>query len=272
MAARPFRLRAARREAAFLALIVGGVAAVVLVVASRMEPGAPTVALTTIASIFLTLAIGGFLYETVLRDSVTGETIQLLGLREAVVTSGLVDVARDSSVDWRDVLEPASDVEVLVTSPFGWLEQSWPHILQAANRRKVKVTVYLPDPKGQVVSVLAVRSARNEADLRSQLETFGDHLRASWENAEVGHSPLRPNSKFALKFYDFAAVYDLVTTDRDVLMRLQSLSDVRPGDPALVLRFGATSDAFPVPWLKDQFERLRSVPSAWEKEVRSGRP
>jgi len=263
-----FRRRSLRRETLYVALLTGVAGLVCVVVASRMDPGSPTVVITNVGSVALTLAIGGFIYEAVLRDSAVGETLHLLSLRESVVNTGLRDLAIDSSLDWREALESVSQVTLVLGSPFGWLEQAWPHILEAGALRKIDITVYLPKAESDAAAVLAARESAELADTKQRLESMVTFLSDSWTNAITGHAPLKPGSRLTIKGIEFWPSFDVVATNNDVFLRLSSLEKRRPGSPVMTLRMNSGVDTFPVAWLKQEVTGLGVIGASWEREVR----
>lgn len=251
-----------------VAVLVTTIALVVLAGAATMHEGAPTTLLTTVATIGVTLGVGGFVYEAVLREAAVAETVELLELRASIVATGLKELTADASVDWHAAFRQASQATLILGSPFGWLEQVWPHILEAGGLRAIDVTVAIPGPDSEGAATLAVRDGRAVDETRQQLRNLTAFLSDSWTNAIGGHSPLKMGSKLTVKIVSYWPSFDLILTNTDVFVRLHALEHRRPGDPVMTSQLNASVNTFPVAWLKQEATRLDEVGAHWEKEVR----
>lgn len=269
MADKTFKLRSARREIILFGTLTLMISVILIGLSARMTTGIPTTILNTVATSTLTIAAGGLIYEYFLRESITSETLEWLNLKASVVSSGLREIAVDSAFEWNTYLVEARLFSILVSSPYGWLEQAWPNILEAGGSRQIIATVYLQDPKGTVLSASAEKLGLTTDDLAAQLNAFSEHLQTSWKNAEAGHFPLVAGSRFSLKYFDFVPSHDVVQTNSDAIIRIHSVGKQEPADPVIVLRLNLGTERFPVSWLKRQMQKLEPLPSVWEREVRN---
>ena len=135
------RFEYSRQRALFTASVTTALSIMGIWVAARMEPGAWTTTLENVSGTALTLGVAGVAYELWLRETVTEETVALVGLEQQVTASGLRSLCPRSEHGWGDKLSSAEVLQILLMNPSGWVEREWHHVLTAARSGPAQVTL-----------------------------------------------------------------------------------------------------------------------------------
>lgn len=262
------KLRYSRLQALF-AFTLAVVAAIVgLVVAADMDPGVPTSTLTNIAGAFLTLGLGGLLYEVFLREAVMNETLEIVGLDQNIESTKLKHIVQATNVNYADLCEDTSSALVLLSNPVGgWIEKEWVHLLDAARERATSITICLPNPDGEAVPEIARRYGYDTGSLRELLRSARDTLESSWKGHRDSGAGLHSGSKINIKLYEGSAGYDLVTFDSSTAIFLPQSISRAAGDASIAFVFRSGSHQ-PASWITRQFERLRKLADYYADEVK----
>jgi hypothetical protein len=262
------QFKATRPFAVAIAVIAIIVSMGLLLLSVFMSPGAPTTFLSTLSGLVFTLAVGGVVYELLLREAVFAESAELLNLKQGVVKSGLMQIDAESAFDWREKLVDSAKFRLQIATPYGWLEQIWPHVLESGSNHRVDVEIYLPNSTSPVLESLAARHGQDPKALAEQIVSFVDYLKTSWQNAEDGHRPLKQGSHLAIKIFDTFPTCEIAMTDSRVFVRTGGALSVAPGESVLCLELNHGAGTFPVPWLLAQLTAMEVLPSVWDGKVK----
>ena len=112
---------------------------------AQLSPLVSTV-LVSILTTILGIGVVTLLVEFFLRKKFGTDLLRFLQLDAAVVKSGLSTLGPSTTVQFHVEMEAMDSITVLARSPGGWLNEYLPALLRTAQRRKIEITVALPDP------------------------------------------------------------------------------------------------------------------------------
>ena len=260
------RFQYSRQRAIATAIVTSILSLAALSVAAGMSSGVPTATITSVASTTLTLGLAGLVYELLLRESVTAETIDLIGLDQAIQTSGLKELKSGSSQDWKELIRATDAVTILLINPITWVQREWYHVLDSARTSATAVSIYMPNPNGPSSKIIAARLGHTEDSFGSQVTSSRQLLEDGWKAAKLETPPLQKGSKLQLYYYDAVPGYEIVVMDEVVAIVIPACLEKEAADDSLALVFQRKPGVFPARWFLKQIERL-DLPSEFVNEV-----
>jgi hypothetical protein len=218
------------------------------------EGFARTLLLTIATAIF---AIGGitFVYETYLRRTLTQDVLEIVQLDERLVESGVQAVSKRNSVDWHDFFSKSDRVILLPINPVAWQGDEWVHLTDVPLRRDASVEVYLPNPRGSSLGVVAARLGIEEGSLRADIQ----RILLEVERDCKGMFERCPQGRFTLLTYDGSPSYGLAVADDRVIISIPSLMTIPSAPQIVAFRFGPGSDNLIDTWVEQQFATIPDV-------------
>lgn len=219
-----------------------------------------------VGAVLLTIALISWPYEWHLKDAVRDELLRLVGIERSISAAGLAQIADESKIDWQSLLEAATVVRALLTDPLTWIEREWRHVLTAAGRRAVRVTVYLPSPDGPHLEKLARRVHLRPPHFGERVRASLERLESTWKEA-AGAGRIRNNSSLKVAYYPEAADYTLIGVDSAAVVVVRGPIDSAPSDRNFAMVYKGDS-GLPMQLFERQFGRLEDLPAAYANEVR----
>lgn len=111
-------------------------------------------------------------WELAGRRAFTRELLAKTQLRSDVVRSGLQRVTDQylEEVEWEDLIEPATKVDVVVAYANTWRNTHMARLHKVARRPGTRIRIFLPDPEDeQTMETLAGRFSTTPEELRSRI-------------------------------------------------------------------------------------------------------
>jgi hypothetical protein len=175
----------------------------------KLDPGLFG-ALATCIETVLALSAISLIFEVFLRESYAKALRRYLRLGAALVRSGLQDIRRNPDIEWKAIIEPASTIRVLVRDPSVWLIPSLAHIIVAAEKRTVNVTIGFPDPTGEALPAIAQTVGLDASTLKGNIETAVKSIQNQWQ-AQRPH--LKHGSQIRVVAYDGIPLNEVLVAD-----------------------------------------------------------
>lgn len=262
-------LRYTKAFAIFISALISILAIVLLLVNQKYGPGGSVEAtFTNVLNTVLALGLIGLVYEVFLRDLVFRETVETIGLDADIAKSSLSAIDQGAAIDWKDLLEQADSVAVLVANPMGWMERDWNYLLTAAKQRKIRIDVYIPNHDGAVAGQAAERLGYEPQLFIEQLRLLDGHLETSWKSARQSAAAPVKGCAFRLAHYDFVPAYEIAATPSKVCLLIPEVGIQAPGGDKLRLSFSRRRGSFPADWLIEHLNALSELPAEYADEVK----
>jgi hypothetical protein len=208
----------------------------------------------------LAIAAISLIFETLLRESYATALRRYLRLSATLVRSGLQDIRRDPELDWKAIIEPASTITALVRDPSQWLIPSLSHIIVAAQKRTVTVTIGLPDTDSPQLKAIADTIGLSGPALTANVQTALKTIENQWQ-AQKTH--LKPGSTIRVVAYDGIPLTELLTAD-DVTVCLICQALQHPvGEWQIATVFDQRQDQYPSDVLRRPLADLSALNELW---------
>lgn len=233
-----------------------------------MSPGVPTVVITNAASIGLTLGLASFVYELLLREAITRETLEMVGVRENISSVGLRSVGDGSEMDWDSLLGSASKYSILLMDPLEWARKQWEIILESGRSRPVRIEIFLPDTGSPTFPNLAAGLGVEQSVLAGHVTLAARLFEDTWKQNISGERPLRRGSVVNIRPYDELPSYELFLADDRLAAIFDSSFNRQAGDKSVGIRFRGRMEEFPSSWFQQQLTRLEGLPAVFSNEVK----
>lgn len=217
---------AAATVAISLALIALGVS---------LEEGFWKTLVITVATAIL--AIGGItlVYETYLRRTLTQDVLALVQLEESLADSGIQAVSKRSSVDWRTFFANAETVRLLPVDPIAWIVDEWVHAADASLHRDPTIEVYLPNPAGASLPLIAARLGHAPNPFGAEVQRILTRVETDCKTLHARHRA----GRFTIYTYDGAPSFGLAVVDQRFVLSVPGLLDVPGAAKMIALRSSA---------------------------------
>ncbi|MDO8390586.1 MAG: hypothetical protein Q7V57_08865 [Actinomycetota bacterium] len=212
------------------------------------------------------LAIGLFtlLLDLRLRRAFGNDLLHFLDLKQATVTSGLTELAPSTAVDFRSEFERLDQITYLGRSPQLWLNSNLPSLLSAAERRKLKITLALPNPdQPATVAECARALGMAAADLKTDIENFQRWVESSWTAAV---SRLHLGSALRVVYVDVPPLADAISSSSFSAVMIGKPLHHAAGDESLTFKFWNGADGLPSRWLAESLHPLELANEIFSKE------
>jgi hypothetical protein len=256
-----------RRRAVSVSVGITVVSGFLLYLLYRVEPtvdpstgetsGWPTSWFSLCEAILTTLvAIGliSLLVEVLLRESFGRDLRKFLRLDEAVVGSGLQQIASEEYVNWQETLESASKISALIRDPTIWLNNNLPWILAACQKRATTVIIGLPD-KGDddLLAAIAGTIGVDAGTLAGRIQSAINSTENQWKGQEQF---LDSGSTLTIHPYGQVPLYESVVADDHVICMLPHARRHEQGDRQLTITFDQDRTGYPSRWLREAHDGL----------------
>lgn len=129
------------------------------------------------------------IWDLVGRRALFQEVLDVVGLKNDVVVSGLESVGTDynKSVDWDRHLAAAKHLDVFAAWATTWRNTHQARLTHLAARRGAKIRICLPDPEDSgCVDALAVRFNRSQGEVLNKLNEAIDDYKRLDNNSRTG--------------------------------------------------------------------------------------
>lgn len=230
----------------------------------KLDPGLFG-ALETCLETLLAIAAISLIFEILLRQDYARTLRRFLRLGESLVRSGLQDLRRNPEIEWRSIIEPASSVTALVRDPSQWLIPSLSHIIAAAEKRTINVTIGLPDPTGASLPVVAETVGLDGPTLKQNIETAVKTMENQWK-AQKPH--LKKGSAIRVVTYTAIPLNEVLAAD-DITVCLVAQSINQPiGEWQMGLVLQQREDQYPSNLLRQALEGLDGLNELWAGDTR----
>lgn len=182
-------------------------------------------------STLLTVGLLSVIHDALLKQSLISDFYAMVRVGESVSMTGLSDIsAFKGAVDWHEVLSDARDVKAMPLDPLDWLHNEWQFVLAAAERKGVRISVYLPalDQTGNLGNVQDAES------FRRQVELAPVRLGRDWQ---ARRSTLHSKSKLNLFTYSGYPSTGVMMTDRRTVLVVPSALGPQHDSQSMLLLF-----------------------------------
>lgn len=218
-------------------------------------------ATSTLLSTLIAVGAVSLIVEVGLRRRFGDDLLRFLGLKEALVNTGLAEAGRSSSVDLRTRLGKIDELRYLGRSPTFFLSEQAPELLRLAQERRLRVTFGLPDPDQPGLMADLAESMDLETDVLVEvIRAFTGSVKAQWEAVQ---KRLVAGTSFRVVYVSNHVPYEAcsATSFSFVGMSLPYKHDAT--DDYLVALFEGPSE-FPSSWIASSLANLDGIPAAWE--------
>lgn len=216
--------------------------------------------LQTCLTTFLSIGAISLLFEMLLRESYGRDLRRFLRLRTALVRSGLQDVGPETEVDWKEVLESAAQITMLVRDPSQWLLAHLGAAIGAAKKRKAEILIGLPDPDGARLQEIASSIGLAAPELRQNIMLAVNAIENQW-NAARTH--LQAGSTIRVVAYPELPLHELVIGDQQLVCLVAKPIGHDVGVYPLALTFDQDRHEYPTQWLREALDTLEGRNDLW---------
>jgi hypothetical protein len=186
----------------------------------------------------LQTAFLGLIYEVWMRSEVEDATLEKLGTSRDVREHGLIQMKKESGIEWPTLLDGARTLCIVTRDPKSLIGRADGQIIRhAATGRLKKLVIVVPSTYWQ--------------DSRPWLSEYRERWKAGAGNAEY----------FAAKS-DTAAAYELLLTEHRSVVLLPAVAAGKSIDDAKQIEFRETDKLGIGAWLKLQMSELVNLPAA----------
>lgn len=221
----------------------------------------PTVA-RDLASVLISLGVVTFVYEYLLRASLTNEILQRVGLQQRLVDTGITQIATESDIQWREYLAESRSFFVLLVDPSPTLTRLWALVLEASRDRAVQVVICLPNRASTGFGSMAERLGLTPDQLSDRIDSARRQIEDGWGNAKDAAPRIVRGSSLQIRYFDSAASYEVVRSDGfAVLMLPRAIAAAADAGPAVFV-LERRSNRFPHTWLDEQVRLASSSPTS----------
>lgn len=257
-----------------VALAVSIIALALLYVLARLQPdpdadgwrlGQTTyTVLTDACSALLSIGLLSLIFELLLRESYARALRKFLGLKGALVASGLTDI-KTGSVDLSARLAHATTVQAVVRDPHAWVLAHYSDVVAAATSRATTITLLFPDVDSPHFPALAESLDYSQDELRNSLDLAVSAIQQRW--GTVGR--IHAGSTIVVKTVQLP-LFEITCVDDYAVCALDSSIEHRQGGPGLVFVF--EGDGPPSNWFKEQIMSATEAGELWAGDDRTPAP
>jgi hypothetical protein len=248
---------------ALLAVLVGAG----MIIAAASWSGLGETVLGGIGSVVVSLGLITIVQEVYLREALVRELLEFVGLQRRLFDAGIQEICSSPDLDWKKFLQDGETYRLLLIEPTVFVDRDWNHVLDSGRSRAISVEVYLPNPEGPSLDVVAAVEGLRNDEFKQSLERAGRSLQDSWTTAALSKPALVGGSAFALRFYDQVPALALLMCDEDIVFIANRVVDNRAGGAVMAFRFRATSNILTRAWADEQIARLRELAPSYAAEV-----
>ncbi len=229
---------------------------------AQLSPLLSTV-LVSILTTILAVGVVALLVEFFLRKKFGSDLLRFLRLDAAVVKSGLSTLGPSTTVQFHAEMETMDSITVLARSPGGWLNEYLPALLRTAQKRKIEMTVALPDPSdADMIAGCGASLGVDPADLAEAIRSFVTSAQSQWMTSLP---TLTRGSTLRIVYATQVPSYDAFISNCLCAVFLSKPINHGGGDGLATLVFKDQMNDFPSEWLAVSVDPLKS-----ENEVFSG--
>lgn len=184
--------------------------------------------LTNIGGLVIATALLSTFWELVGRRAFLREVLAKAQLRADVVDGGVERVTENylSDVEWRDLIETATKIDIVVAYANTWRNTHYASLKKAASRKGARIRVFLPDPDDPpTMAALAVRFAKTPDEVRATIAEAIQSFSAlpAHETGSVSVYVRSGGWIFSAYRFDFRAVVTLYSHSRERQERVPTL-------------------------------------------------
>lgn len=217
-------------------------------------------ALETCLETALAIAAISLIFEIFLRETYARTLRRYLRLGAALVRSGLQHVGRNPDTDWKGIIEPATTITALVRDPSQWLIPSLAHIIVAAQKRAVDVTLGFPDPDSAQLPAIAESVGLDAPTLKHNIETAVKSIQNQWQ----AHRPhMKQDSAMRVVAYGDIPLVEVLAADEATVCLLAQPIKHPLGEWQMSLVFEQRADQYPTTLLRKALDDLSGLNELW---------
>ncbi len=216
---------------------------------------------STLLSTLVAVGAVSLIVEVALRRRFGDDLLRFLGLKEALVSTGLAEAGRSSSVDLRSRLGNVDEVRYLGRSPTFFLSEQAPELLRLAQERRLRVTFGLPDPDDAGLMLELAESMDLQPDVLVEvIRAFTGSVKAQWD---AGVKRLVAGTSFRVVYVSTHVPYEACSATNFAFVGMGLPYKHDATDDYLVALFEGPSE-FPSSWIAGSLKNLDDIPAAWE--------
>ncbi|WP_166503351.1 hypothetical protein [Modestobacter italicus] len=214
------------------------------------------------------LGLVTFISDFYLRRAYTYDLIRLVELSGHVKDVGFRRAETDRHIGWAQIFAGGTAYRFYLPVPTAWLSREWPSVLDAAQKRDVAVSVYLPDPAGPLLASQAGLVGQDAERFAASLEGVAETIEADWKNAAAANL-LRPGSHVTIYLVTDLMPCGLVSVDAKHALLAHEVA-VRTTQGPIVFQFEKEDESVPLPWFSRQWENISK--KTYDKKYESSTP
>ena len=220
----------------------------------------------SISSALLSIGVVGVMYDLLLRRTVSAELLRLVGIEKSIVSHQLEWVGGAGSLDWAEILGPASKVQVLMANPGSWVQQHIASLMRGARERAIAIELIFPDPDGDWLEKIASFENLSSQELRDSITRALTIVESHWSIAS-DRNELSPGCEVAVRYVDRFPTYNLVRADEVLALMLFQSTSHPLGDNGFAIRFRGAAARYPIDWYHRHLEELMKAPPQFTNRV-----
>lgn len=218
-------------------------------------------AASTVSSTILAVGVVSMLVDVGLRRRFGEDLYRYLGLKEALVTTGLSDAGRASGIDLRSRLDALDELRYLGRSPALFLSEQMPALLRLAEKRRLRVTFGLPDPdNGDLMESLGTSTGLKSDVLSEAIRAFTNSLTAQWGTVA---DRVVSGTSFRVVYVTSHVPFEVCSATTFAFVGLGRPYGHGTSDDYLMTVFESAAE-FPSSWIAESLAELDQIPAAWE--------
>lgn len=126
-----------------------------------------------------------FLYEIFMRKQRDEELSKLFNITLSIKRSGLQNIYTDSSVyDYGDVIENATTFSAIMNDGLRWVQNNSIKLQRRFSRTQTVTEFFIVDPDGAFFQALAIKTDKQENELRQKIESSVNLLKDTFNKSE----------------------------------------------------------------------------------------
>lgn len=243
--------RVSRERALATSGLLTALSIVGLSVAHQMQQGIVQSVISSVSSATLSIGVVSLIYESMMRDLIQKELIDLVGVARTIAATGLVSIEKTENFSWARPLSTSRRVRAILADPKQWIDSNFETLVAAARISPIEIEVLLQDPESPHVAAGALFHGRDTAAYAANLRESAETAEATWKN-RLGL--LHQKSMLRVKMFSGVCTKTLVVLDSQLVVVGYSPNGRVGVDNGLVEVFEIEGAKYPAAWLIEHLE------------------
>ncbi|WP_131800276.1 hypothetical protein [Methylobacterium indicum] len=206
------------------------------------------------------------LFDIALRRNVYQEMIRLVGINRSVIEQHFFMGGPSNNIDWPQLLNSKSEINLLLVDPNSWIDQHLSRILENGRRQRVSITFLLPDPTALYIDELANSLGVGKETLERTINEALNRIERSW-NALKNENSIVSQSELTIRFLEKRPLYSIVLSDDVTVITMTGVSGRIGADADYSYVHRGDRSSFPSSWFRSQLKRMDELPIRFQNKV-----